>query len=367
VEAFPYFEFSGNNREIGRQHGRQAGDYVHRHLDMALGKLAVRDVDQQLARQRARAYIPYIQRHAPHFAEELRGLAEGAEVSEEDAYILQLRAELAVNPGIEMDAVEATRAREAIAHECTSFAVSGALTADGQPLAGQNADLPAGTLDIAIVARVQPDGKPSFLMLLPAGQISYIGINDRGLGVFANFLNTDGWRPGFPRYLLSRTVLEHDSIGDALDRLQAIPRASSRNVLIIDRDGRSVSMEYAVDAAGRLEPEDGLLVHTNHFVDPAVAACERAEGDRLANSCTRLARMRELLDAERGDITPESVMSAFRDRVHAPDAICRHLGDGPGDYITFASVIARPSSGDVWIAPGPPDQNAYTHYALASS
>ena len=364
MDPFPYYEFAGSNLDIGRQHGRLAGEHVNRHLNMALGKLAARDVDHALARQRSAAYMPYIQRHAPHFAEELRGLAEGAEISEEDAYILQLRAELAVNPGVEMDAVEAARAREAIAHECTTFAVSGALTADGQPLAGQNADLPAGTRDVAIVARVQPDDKPGFLMLLPAGQISYIGINDRGLGVFANFLNTDGWRPGFPRYLLSRTVLEHGSIDGALDRLATIPRASSRNVLIVDGEGNSISMEYAVDTEGRLDPEDGLLAHTNHFADPAVVECERAEDDRLANSCTRLERMRELLEADRGSLTPERVMRAFRDRAHAPDAICRRLGDGPGDYITFASVIARPSSGEAWIAPGPPDQYSYTHYAL---
>lgn len=365
MQAFPYYEFSGSNYEIGLQHGRLAGDYVHRHLDMALGKLAVRDVDQALARERAAVYMPYIERHAPHFAVELRGLADGAQISVEDAYILQLRAELAVNPGVEMDAFEAARSREAIANECTTFAVSGALTADGQPLAGQNADLPAGTLDVAIMARIQPDEQPGFLMLLPAGQLSYIGINDRGLAVFANFLNTDGWRPGFPRYLLSRTVLEHDSIDGALAQLRTIPRASSRNVLIMDGAGNSVSVEYAVDVEGQVDPTDGVLVHTNHFVDPAVAACEQAEGDRLVNSCTRLNRMRELLEAERGAITPESVMTSFRDRAHAPDAICRHIGDGPGDYITFASIIARPSTGDLWVAPGPPDQHAYTHYMLS--
>lgn len=364
MQAFPYYEFSGSNREIGRQHGRLAGEHVHQHLDMALGKLAARDVDRALARQRAAAYVPFIERYAPHFAAELAGLADGAQISVEDAYILQLRAELAVNPGVEMDAVEAARSREAIAHECTSFAVSGALTADGQPLAGQNADLPAGTLDVGIVARVQPDDKPGFLMLLPAGQISYIGINDRGMAVFANFLNTDGWRPGFPRYLLSRTVLEHDSIDGALAQLKTIPRASSRNVLIMDGAGNAVSVEYAVDVEGRLEPVDGVLAHSNHFVDPAVAGCERAESDRLVNSCTRLERMRELLEADRGRITPESVMGSFRDRAHAPDAICRHLEDGPGDYITFASVIARPSTGEVWIAPGPPDQYDYTRYTL---
>lgn len=121
--AFPYFEFSGSNRDIGRQHGRSAGELVHRHLNMALGKLQAKDIDRSLARRRARLYIPFIEAHAPHFAEELRGLAEGADIELEDAYILQLRAELAVAPG-EDGTEQAAMARELLAHECTTFAIS---------------------------------------------------------------------------------------------------------------------------------------------------------------------------------------------------------------------------------------------------
>lgn len=363
MTAFPYYEFSGTNREIGRQHGRQAGEYVHRHLDMALAKLADKGIGHDLARTRAARYLPYIEQHAPHFAEELAGLAQGAEIQVADAAILQLRAELAVDPSEEAGTASAQE-REAMAHECTTFAVSGDLTADGVPIAGQNADLPAGTRDVAIVARIVPDDRPSLLMLTPAGQISYIGINDAGMAVFANFLNTGGWRYGFPRYLLSRTVLEHDSIDVALARLATLPRASSRNVMIMDRNGDAVDLELSVDREGRLLPQHGVLAHSNHFVDQGMADEERAQPDRHANSCRRLERMTEMVEAERGAIGPEAAMRFFRDRQHAPDAICRHPGDGPGDYITFASVIARPSNGEVWIAQGPPDQHEYVHYTF---
>lgn len=364
MDAFPYFEFSGSNRQIGYQHGREAGDYVHGHLEMALGKLDRRGVSHELARERAAQYLPFIEQWSPHLAEELAGLAEGAEISPTDAVILQLRAELAVDPGVEMDSVDAALARETIAHECTTFAIDGSLTTDGVPIAGQNADLPAGTRDVGIVAKMTPDDRPAMLMLLPAGQISYIGISDQGMAVFANFLNTTGWRPGFPRYLFSRTALEHDSLDAAVDWLEGLPRASSRNVLLMDRDGQAVDLELSVECNGRAPQQNGVVAHSNHFVDTSMADEERAEGDRLANSCTRLDRMTELIEGERGSITVETAMRFFRDREHAPDAICRHLGDGPGDYITFASVIARPSQGEIYVAPGPPDQHEYTRYAL---
>lgn len=360
---FPYFEFSGGNYEIGRQHGRQAGDLVHKHLTMALGKLAAKGVDHGVARSRAGLYMPFIQTYAPHFSEELAGLAAGAEMPLEDAYILQLRAELAVAPG-EDGTEEAAMAREALAHECTTFAISGKHTADGIPIAGQNADLPEGTRDLGIVMKVTPEDNPALLMLTPAGQISYIGINDRGMSVFANFLNTSNWRSGFPRYLLSRSVLEHDSIDTALARLAGIPRASSRNVLIMESSGRAVDMELAVEREARLDPEDGIIAHSNHFVAQELTDCETSTPDRLHNSCLRLDRMTELIRSGSGSITPEATMGFCRDRENAPDSICRHLGDGPGDYITFASVIARPSEGEMWVAPGPPDEHEYVRYSF---
>lgn len=362
---FPYFEFSGTNHEIGRQHGQQAGDLVHKHLAMALGKLAAKDVDQALARKRAGLYIPFIQEHSPHFADELQGLAEGAGIALEDAYILQLRAELAVAPD-EDGTEEAAMAREAMAHECTTFTISGKHTADGIPIAGQNADLPAGTRDVGMVMKVSPQDRPDILMLTPAGQISYIGISGQGMAVFANFLNTGNWRAGFPRYLLSRTVLEYDSIDEALAKLSTIPRASSRNVLIMERSGNAVDMELAVEREARLDPEDGVLAHSNHFVASELGDCETSTPDRMNNSCLRLERMTELIRADSGSITPERTMEYFRDRENAPDAICRHLGDGPADYITFASVIARPSEGEMWVAVGPPDQYEYTRYSLSA-
>lgn len=363
MQQFPYFEFSGSNREIGRQHGKLAGDLVHKHLGMALGKLAAKDVDHELARRRAGLYVPFIQEFSPHFAEELEGLAGGAGISVEDAYILQLRAELAVAPE-EDGTEEAAMAREAMAHECTTFTISGKHTADGVPIAGQNADLPAGTRDVGMVMKVTPDDRPGILMVTPAGQISYIGINDQGMAVFANFLNTGNWRAGYPRYLLSRSVLEHDTIDAALTKLATIPRASSRNVLMMERSGKAVDVELAVERDARIDPDDGILAHSNHFVAGELSNCEMSTPDRLNNSCLRLDRMTEMIVADSGSITPARTMDYFRDRTNAPDAICRHLGDGPGDYITFASVIARPSEGEMWVAVGPPDEFEYTRYSF---
>lgn len=363
---FPYYEFSGSPTEIGRQHGEQARHLVHKHLAMATGKLEAAGIDAPESRRRAALYMPYIQEYTPKFAEELQGLAEGANITLDEAYMLQLRAELQTTDFSTGDSPAAAEAREAIANECTTFAISGSVTADGVPIAGQNADLPAATRDLGMVMKITPDdGRPEILMLTPAGQISYIGINGQGMAAFANFINTTGWRAGFPRYFLSRTALEEESIADARARLSSIRRASSRNLILMDHQGDAIDLEMAVEREGVIEPDEGVITHANHFVAPEVADEEQAKEDRLHNSCTRNDRMRELIESRRGSVTIDDTMAFFRDRENVPNAICRHHGDEATDYMTFASVIARPSVGELFIAPGPPDQNDYKRYTLA--
>src|SRR4029453_3255009 len=87
--------------------------------------------------------------------------------------------------------------------ECTSFAVSGAYTRTGGALAEQNADLAGGIEEFSAVLTFAVAGKPAVMMLVPAGQISYLGISGEGLSANANFLRSAGWGTGFPRYLLT--------------------------------------------------------------------------------------------------------------------------------------------------------------------
>jgi hypothetical protein len=205
---FPYFRFSGSHVEIGRQIGESCRDLIHQHLDLAVSRLeANAGVSRAAAIGEALMYRPFVQAHARFFDEEIEGLARGAGIELGEAYLLQLRAELAeVRPPAGGEAGD----------ECTSFAVLPAQTSNGIGLVGQNADLPAFYRDIATVLELVFDDMPSVLMLTPAGQVSYLGINNRGLGVFANFLTCDGWRRGFPRYLFSRLALTAECVEDAI-------------------------------------------------------------------------------------------------------------------------------------------------------
>jgi isopenicillin-N N-acyltransferase like protein len=359
-QAFPFYRFTGTHREIGRQFGEACRELIVQHRDKALARLhETNRISEGRARSAAAEYRDTVLAHAPFFDEEVQGLAEGAGLELSDAYLLQLRAELGVTTA--PDLIDGS-------DECTSFAVLPEATKTGEPLIGQNADLPAFYRDISVVVEFVPDDQPAVLMLTPAGQMSYIGINDRGMGVFANFITCDGWRVGFPRYFLSRLALTHEQIDDAIAAVRSVPRASSRNLMMIDAHGNAVDLETTPTQDARIDPQNGLLAHANHFIAPKLLAEERSNGWKLQNSQKRQQRMEALLSQYHGQIDHTRMRSILRDRDSVPDSICRADDDRKGsDIITFASVIAEPARKTMWVAVGPPNDNAYRKYELGKT
>lgn len=354
-EAFPFYSFRGTHREIGRQFGEACADQINKHLEYALARLEaeVKIASAQELEAAALQYQPFVRQYTPFLDEEIHGVAEGAGISLAEAYFLQLRAEMYQH----FDPKD---------HECTTFAVSPEAAAEGTSLIGQNVDLPAYYAECNVVVEIVPDEGPSLLMLTPAGQVSFIGINSLGMGVFGNFLTCDGWRVGFPRYLLSRLALTQATVAQAAAKLESVYRASSRNLIMIDREGRSLDVEIVPDRVARIEPVNGLLAHSNHFVAESLLGEEKKVGEDLQNSQTRLGRMQELLEQYRGRIGVEVMQEILRDRQSAPHTLCRMKGDY-GTGVTSASVIAEPGKGQLWIAVGPPNQHAYQCYRFTSA
>jgi isopenicillin-N N-acyltransferase-like protein len=357
-QAFPVYRFEGTHYEIGRQFGEACADRIHLHLELAQERLARKQgINPATARRNALRFRPFVRESAPFFDEEIRGLAAGACISLEEAWLLQLRAELGVVP--------AEKLRDEPGDECTSYAALPEATSDGLALIGQNADLPPFYARLGVVVEFVFDDMPSVLMLTPAGQVSYLGINDRGMGAFANYLTCDGWRLGFPRYLLSRLALTCETVDDAIAAVRGVHRASSRNLLLMDaHTARDVETTPTSDAV--IEPVGGLIAHANHYSHPALAGEERAKPTYLPNTRTREATMRRLLEEHRGALNPATMQDILRDRSAFPDCLCRAETDNPEhDAMTFASLIAQPAAGRMWIAVGPPHEYDYVEYAFS--
>lgn len=354
-EAFPFYSFEGTHYEIGEQYGESCRDLIKLHKKYALERLS-KSIDisaHKKLEDAALEYRPFVIEYAPFFDKEIQGLAKGADISLGEAYFLQLRAEI-------YNFFDTT-------DECTTFAVSGEVTKNGIPILGQNADLPSLYKEVGVVVESKYNNSPKTLMLTPAGQISYIGINDEGVAIGANFLECKGWKIGFPRYLLSKLALTKSNVKDAIKIIEGVNRASSRNLIMVDKANEMINLETIPGEIAEIKDENGILAHSNHFVSQQLLHEEGKEGEDLRNSELRLDRILSFLRQNSGVIDVERSIEIFRDRENFPHTLCREQGDftESSDVITFASMIAEPTKGQLWIAIGPPSNYQYKKYSFS--
>ena len=339
--AFPLFEVGGTSYEMGYQHGAQAAQLVRRYL-LWIEKLTGKT--REVLSRNAMSFLPMIEALSPSLVEETRGLAEGAGISFEEAVLCQVRAETA-------------RAGEGA---CTGFALTGAATADGQPLAGQNQDLEPEYADVAILLRVKPtDGRPRALMFTFAGQLGYSGMNEHGLAHFANAVYGFQWRPGLPHYPIKRVMLEKRSIAECVDLLANSRTCSAHNVVICDGAGNVGDVEIRPEGISVFEDDDtDWRVHTNHYVTPDFASFE---DDTLPDSRLRRDRMRQLIKQHWGDITVDTMKALLSDHEGNPAGICRH---GAVDMHSISGYIAEPKEGLLHVRRGHGCLGTWTAYEV---
>jgi isopenicillin-N N-acyltransferase-like protein len=357
-KVFPFFEFSGTHYQMGQQYGSACGDMIKQNLALSMQRLQNHtNASRAQILQATLEYRPFVVKYSPFLDDEINGIADSTGLLLEEIYFLQLRAEIQTQFASSFSGNPEM--------ECTTFALSPAGTKDRIPLAGQNADLPSFYADICIVVQLRSPEHPAVLMITPAGQISYIGINKSGLCAFANYLVCDGWRLGYPRYCLTRLALTQKNTGDAERLLLGVHRASSRNLLLNDSQGAILDLEFAVQSHGRLATTEGYFVHSNHFISPDMYGEERTSAEDLFNSQQRRSRLQHLIADEFGKLDPDKLKYFLRDRETYPDPVCIEPGDKQeGDEITVASVIAEPVNGNLWAAVGPPSWNPYNRYSF---
>ncbi len=355
--GLPVIKVRGSPYERGVQHGRQCGDLIRRYPEVLLEALRLeaqwRAMDSRLPLpdreellRRAMQFLPLMDALAPHLVEEVRGIADGARLSLAEVLLVNVRADV-----MGVAAVDAL---------CTAFAVGRSATADGGVLSGQNLDQHPANRDLLIMLHVEPDSGPAMLICSFAGLLGYPGINSAGVSLFQNALSTHVWRAsGAPHYFLKRLLLEQTSIAECLAVARRVEVCSSTNYVLTDRDGTLLDLEMTPDGLETLEPQDDLLVHTNHFRSAALASQEALLAN-IPDSARRGPRMQELLAQRHGKLNVQEVKKILADHDGAPTAICRH----EPKVITIASMIAEPDQGRLHVAAGNPCEQDFVTYSL---
>ena len=319
---FPYIEVSGDSYEMGYQHGAQTSGIVQRYL-VWIEKLTGKPRD--LLCRNAMTFLPALQVAHPPMVEEVRGLAEGAGITIEEAMLCQVRAE----------AVQATTGG------CTAFALRGEATENGSVLAGQNQDLETEYADVSILLHLKPsDGRPRILMFTFAGQLGYAGMNEHGVCNFNNALYNFTWQPGLSPYMQARMMLETRSVDEVVDLYRHHRSCSPVNKVICDAKGEIASVEVRPEGIALFSDDHpDWRVHTNHYLTPEFS---KFNDDSTLNSADRLARMRTLIKRQWGHVTADGLKTMLADHEGDPGGICRH---GFRNSYSISGYVAEPEKG----------------------
>jgi isopenicillin-N N-acyltransferase like protein len=356
ADPVPVVSVSGTPLERGRQHGELIRERVQLGVDRYMERFAhFAELSREQAQDAARAFILPVEAYDPEILEEIRGIAEGAELPFDEVLAMNCRSEL-------MFAVQRP--------ECSSFALQPSVTADGHTYVGQNWDwAPDIAETIAVVLIKQEPDKPDVLLLDEAGIVGRMGLNSAGIGLCTNTLIADQGPPeGVPYNMLLRGVLNQRRLDDAIGALIRPPRAICANYLIGDAAGQTIDVEIAPTGFDYVPPRDGVITHGNHFAGGRLGLHDRSV-EKWPDSLYRECRLRQLLEVHAPSITVEHMQDALRDGFGHPNAISRHADAEQGRFEqlqTIASIIVDCNDQECWIAFGPPDQGGYEHYSLGS-
>lgn len=276
-----------------------------------------------------------IRSFSPEAAGELEGMASGAGV--------RLRALAAVNARTEILArLEAAHHRDATGRgECSTVVHLGTR---GTPVSVQTWDWHDLLEDDWLVWTIEhPDGTVVHTVT-EYGVLGKIGVNNHGVGVHFNILHhsSDGGPIATPVHVLARAVLDGArGLGGALAMVGAAVTSASTVLTLVGADAHGASAlcaELSPPGPRFVLPDlDGLLVHTNHFLDPIAAAGDQGPR-RGPDSYLRLDVLRRTLHG-RADLDRDTVVAAMASHLGGGGAVCCHPAAGAGLGDRWATLV----------------------------
>ena len=347
----------GSHRQMGQQIGEEFPDKICHSIDNAKKLLSDAYDEIQLkwdgAKIQAKKYIPFAEERYPQYVDEMRGIADGANVDFDDIAVV--------------NAIEAVTTDALHLTKCTSMAVNQEQTANGHVLIAHNEDwIPEDEPDVYLI-HAKPDDEPAFLAMTYGALLPNIGFNAEGIAQCCDSVYTDDSRIGIPRTVVSRAVLASRTPGEAIRHMLSPKRAAGYNHLLAHESGELYNIEVSARRFAVLSNEKGYLVHTNHYLDFQMKEIE-SEPDELIATRVRYWRALHLL-GRNNNHTIKSLQSIQKDHINYPDSICNHdiVGGALDREKTITALTIDLTTRLLYAAHGTPCQNPFSTYQLNGS
>jgi isopenicillin-N N-acyltransferase like protein len=354
-QSISLIRIGGTPREMGLELGRQRRDSIRRmianvrlFLEETYGQIRLTWPEAVLQSSK---YLPFAQELTPRYVEELRAVAEGADVPFDDLMVLNCL------EAITTDALHLLG--------CTTLVVTEEHTASRHVLVGHNEDwLPADEPDVFLI-HAEPAGEPAFLAMTYGALLPNIGFNSEGICQLCDSVYPTDVRIGTPRIFVSRAVLAARSLSGAITAALAPHRAAGYNHVLVHESGEAYNVEVSARHFAMMYAQGGLLAHTNHYLSRRMARLE-SDSRHLIGSRVRYNRtLRLLRQANRHSV--DSLKEILRDHVNYPNSICSHeiIDDNPLDrQQTICSIVLDLPERQMLVAWGTPCKSEYHAYKL---
>ena len=351
---YDVLKISGDPFERGKEYGKIKQNDISHLVEYLYDLFNKSKASREEALKYVQKHIPYIEEYSPEIKEELKGIAEGANLLYEEIIMIHMHEERA---GFS-------------SHNCTTFAATGSSTTDGDTFIGQTWDISKNLCENAgaFLLKTKRENGPDTLAYTYAGMLAGAGINSEGISIVWNSVPRLGLKPGVPTYIIIAEILRQKRIGDAIAAILKADRAGCFNFLIAD-ESELYNIEATPDDV-HISYSNKYLSHANHYLSEKFRNKQdivKVARNYSASTIIRNNRINRMLKENDGNINLEACQEFMKDHVNYPESICRHPDpekDKDKRLITCSSFVIVPSKKELYISNGPACQNKYFNYKI---
>lgn len=347
----PLIEISGTPFERGQQYGEQAAERILKgigHYKDQLHSSGLTDSDLAAMIDR---FASAIEDFGSQYIEEMRGIARAVNTDLAAILLLNARTEI----------LKLARRREKGQADfiqsdgCTGVFVMPSAARDNVFIHAQNWDWKAECAETAIVLKIKRSDGPDIITFTEAGGLARTGFNSAGISISGNYLETDrDYRElGVPLAIIRRKVLEQDHLAMSMQAVYGTRKSASNNMMIGHAHGVAIDFECAPDETFLVHPENGVLVHANHFQSQVALSKLLDKGVvNMPDSLYRDLRVRQLIEPHVGKVTVDTVKTALSDTFESPWSVCRppRKSLSNNQSATVAMIVMVPGEGRMEVA-----------------
>lgn len=341
-----YIEVCGDVHERGVQIGQQLQDAIMtNYKNQTEFYKNTENFDYEKWEEISQRYIPMMQQWTPEVLEELKGMAEGAQIPLAKVVALAT-------------AYEKSFGRDCPSEKCTSFFVTGAATG-GKTIAGQTNDenLREWRHERDVVIHHKGSDGKEILTYTHPGVPAYMGINNQGLTVLWTYIDNGKTRDGVPTSAIIRHLLSLPNVEEAVAFLEKVPHDIPNQFGLADRSGKLVCVECFPNKVCPVWEKESF-VHTNHNV----YALEEDDCTTGKTTRDRFATMKKMIAENFGHIDVELAKTFLTSHENGTHSICVHPNSERPFNKTLAAMVFDVDEGIMNIAFGNPCEVPYQQY-----